>query len=402
MQSMRQRATALAVSSALALGALTITAELGRALPTTTQPTLVLDHLIRTSPFVGSSVSVRDNEGSAYVPSDDALWMVDDNGNSAYEIDRVTGALRRRITESAFASAPRLGVGTAAGSGRDGDLESLAYDANADVLYAQSGSTGGSPTMFRLARDGSHHFQVESWQPLASEYTAAGWRLADGRLYLANGSTIRTYDYATNALGSSFSISGLSNIFGIDFDDASGDLVAVTKSETLVRASVSTRTILTGWNLDLTGFGIRDSRAVEVIGNQLFVSDGLDTRASSDPMNHAIFVLDVGPRSVAVHLSSSESTRANELVDVFGATSSADLLAKGVLLLAYLNALDPSPTPTPVALDPPGTDVTRSVTWNATDLPLLEAVKSRWSQSDEGAHRLGFYLLSYLAAISGQ
>ena len=58
----------------------------------------------------GSSASVRDNEGSAYVARDDSLWMVDDNSNSAYEIDRSTGALRRRISESEFAGAPRLGV----------------------------------------------------------------------------------------------------------------------------------------------------------------------------------------------------------------------------------------------------------------------------------------------------
>src|SRR5205085_4690629 len=179
----------------------------------------------------------------AYVANDDALWMVDYNSNSAYEIDRSTGALRRRITEGAFANAPRLGVGTAAGSGRDGDLEAIAYDANNDVLYMESGSTGGSPTIFRLVRDGSGAFQVDSWQPLASEYTAAGWRLADSRLYLANSSTIRTYDYVANALGSSFSISGLSGIFGIDFDDRSGDLVAVTSSERLVRASMTSQTI---------------------------------------------------------------------------------------------------------------------------------------------------------------
>ena len=70
-------------------------------------------------------------------------------------------------------------------------------------------------------------------------------------------------------------------------------------------------------------------------------------------------------------------------------------------LLAFLNALDPSPTPTPVTIDPPGHDVTRTVTWSATDLPLLEAVKTRWVQDDEGAHRLGFYLLSFLTALSG-
>ena len=77
---------------------------------------------------------------------------------------------------------------------------------------------------------------------------------------------------------------------------------------------MSTHTIISGWDVDLTGFGVRDSRGVEVIGNQLFVSDGLDTRSSSDPMNHAIFVFDVGPRSVPVRLSSADASRAAQLV----------------------------------------------------------------------------------------
>ena len=397
----RRRCAASLLGVLVVLGTCASVATPAPALPTTTQPRLVLDHLIRTSPFVGSGVSIRDNEGSAYVAPDDALWIVDDNSNSAYEIDRATGALRRRIVESAFANAPRLGVGTSAGSGRDGDLESAAYDATADVLYMESGSTGGSPTMFRLRRDGSGQFQVESWQPLPSEFTGAGWRLADGRLYLADNSTIRSYDYATNTLGSTFSISGLSKIYGLDFDDATGDLVAVNNSQHVVRASMSTHTILSGWNLDLSGFGVRDSRGVEVIGNQLYVSDGLDTRSASDPMNHAVFVFDVGPRSVAVRLSSADAHRAAQLVTQFGLANQAELLHNGVGLLAFLNALAPSPTPTPAPLEPPGTDVTRTVHWTATDLPLLEAVKTRWAQDDEGAHRLGFYLMSFLAALSG-
>jgi hypothetical protein len=401
MDRIRTRVVASMIGAVLAVGTLATVAAPVRALPTTSQPQLVLDRLIRTSPFVGSSVSIRDNEGSAYVARDDALWIADDNSNSAYEIDRSTGALRRRITESAFAGAPQLGVGTAAGSSRDGDLEAVAYDANADVLYMESGSTGGSPTMFRLARDGSGRLQVESWQPLSAEYTAAGWRSADGRLYLANGSTIRTYDYGTNTLGSSFSVSGLTGIFGIDFDDQSGDLVAVNTNQRLFRASMTSRTILTGWDIDLTGFGIEDSRAVEVVGNQLFVSDGLDTRSSGDPKNHAVFVLDVGPRSVAVRLSGSEATRAAQLVTVFNAASVDDLLAKGVGLLAFLNALAPSPNPTPANLDPPAHDVTRTITWNAPGLPNLEGVKVRWVVNDEDAHRLGFYLMSFLAALGG-
>ncbi len=371
------------------------------ALPTTTTPELALNRLIRTSPFVGSSVRVRDNEGSAYVARDDSLWMVDDNSDAAYEINRSTGALKRVISQSTFAGAPRLGVGTTAGSSRTEDLEAVAYDANADVLYAFCGSTSATPTVFRLARDASGSLQVESWQPLASEHTGAGWRLADGQLYVANGATIQTLDYATGALGPGFSVPGLTHIFGIDFDDASGDLLAVNSSERLVRASMTTHTILAGWSIDLTPFGIADSRAVEVIGEQLFISDGLDTRAANDPMNHAIFVFDVGPRSVTVHWTSEDIARIDQLVTYYSQGTRDGLVQFGIQVLAFLNAVDPQPQPTPIVLPPPTGTVVQTVAFAASKLATLDTVKARWVENDEDAQRLGFAVLSFIAALNG-
>ena len=177
---------------------------------------------------------------------------------------------------------------------RTEDLEALAYDAHADVLYAFSGSTSATPTAFRLARDGNDQFQVQSWQPLPSEWTGAGWRAADGLTYVADGSTIRSYDFARNTFGPAFSIPGLGRIFGLDFDNVTGDLLAVNTAERLWRASMGTRRLRPGWNgISLTGLGLLDTRAVEVIGRQVFVSDGADSRGSSDPMNHAVFVIGV-------------------------------------------------------------------------------------------------------------
>ena len=246
---------------------------------------------------------MQDNEGSAYVAGDDSLWMASDNDDALFEVNRTTGALRRKVAQAAFINAPRFGVGGAAGQSRTEDLEALAYDANADVIYAFSGSTSATPTAFRLTRDANHQFQVQSWQPLPSEWTGAGWRAADGLTYVANGSTIRTYDFVTNTFGPSFSISGLSKIYGLDFDDVTGDLLAVNNKQRLYRASMTTRTLLTGWNgISLTSFGLLDTRAVEVIGEQVLVTDGADSsaRPHSDPMSHAVFVLDVtGPGGTA-------------------------------------------------------------------------------------------------------
>ncbi len=82
-----------------------------------------------------------------------------------------------------------------------------------------------------------------------------------------------------------------------------GDLLAVNSSERLYRASMTTRTILPGWNgISLTSFGLLDTRAVEVVGEQLLVTDGADSsvRPHTDPMSHAVFVLDVsGPAGPA-------------------------------------------------------------------------------------------------------
>ena len=305
------------------------------------------------------------------------------------------------ISEPTFASVPRLGVGTPATSARDGDLEAVVYDANADALYMFSGSTSSTPTVYRLVRDASHTFQIESWQPLPTEHTGAGWRLADGKLYVANGATIQTLDYATAALGSPFSISGLTHIFGVDFDDASGDLLAVNGSEHLVRASMTTHTILPGWNIDLTPFGIADSRVVEVIGEQVFISDGLDTRAATDPMNHAIFVFDVGPRQVTVHWTPQESARIDQLVTYYSQGNRAALVQFGIQVLAYLNAVDPQTNPTPIVLPPPTGSVSQTVTWPAARLGMLDTVKARWAENDEDAHRLGFDVLSFIAALNG-
>ena len=272
-----------------------------QALTSPTHPVLSLNHLIRTSPFQGSSTRVFDNEGSAYVAGDDALWMADDQSDALFEVDRTTGALRRRIPQSAFIDAPLLGGVDSAGLTRNEDLEALAYDANADVLYAFSGSTppaGGTsdPTVYRLTRDGNEQFQVESWQALPSEWPGAAWRLADGLTYVAKDRTIRTYDYPTNTFGAPFEIPGLTKISGLDFDDVTGDLLAVNNKERLYRASMSTRTLREGWEgISLTGLGLLDTRAVEVIGEQVLISDGADANARprTDPMSHAVFVLDV-------------------------------------------------------------------------------------------------------------
>jgi PKD repeat protein len=272
------------------------------ALPDTSAPQLVLNHTIRTTPFNGSTVSAKDDEGSAYVPSDNSLWLADDDGRSIYEVNAATGALKRSIGRAAFEAVPRLGGGASAGVNRDRDLESLAYDAATDTLYVFSGSCCNStvlPTVFRLKRQGSS-LQLDSYQPLpaGSDFTAAAWNPADGKLYVGVSKNVNSYTYASDTVGPTFQISGLSGILGMSFSADGSDMFVARSQTRLSRVDWATRTLVPGWTFDVSSFGMLDTRAVEVVNDQFWVSDGYDFRSAGDPLAHAVFVLDVvGPTS---------------------------------------------------------------------------------------------------------
>ena len=256
--------------------------------------TISLERTIRTTPFTGTAISMKDHEGSAFVPVDNSLWLADDNGDALFEVNPTTGALKRRIPQADFNSAPRFGGGPQAGANRTEDFESLAYDVNSDTLYLFSGPCCSSsllPTAFRLTRKNGT-LQVTDWQPLAStaDFTGAAWNPGDDKVYVGKGRMFRSFDYATTAQGPTFSVTGVSGITGMDFSASSADLFITNSNERLIRINWGTRTIVSGWNFDLTPFGMRDSRAVALIGGRYFVSDGADSRASGDPLKYAVFV----------------------------------------------------------------------------------------------------------------
>ena len=270
------------------------------SLPDSSSPELKLARTIRTSPFAGSSISIKDGEGSAYVPKDNSLWLADDNGHAVYEINPTTGALKQKISGSSFEAAPKLGGGSQAGANRDRDIEAMAYDEATDSLYVFSGPCCQSsvlPTAFRLKRGSGGVFKVESYQPLASgsDYTAAGWNKADGKVYVGVGGQLRSYDYATNTASSTFHVTGLTGILGMSFSATGADLYVVNNAEKLYRVNWATKKLVAGWTFSLTGFNVKDSRAVELINDQFYVLDGYDGRSSGDPLRHAVFVFDVLP-----------------------------------------------------------------------------------------------------------
>jgi hypothetical protein len=260
----------------------------------TTSPTLQLARTIKTDPFVSSSISMKDAEGSAYVPQDNSLWLVDDNGRAIYEVNPSTGDLKTMIGGQAFESTPKFGGGPVAGGNRDRDMESMAYDASTDSLYVFSGRCCDNsvlPTVFRLTRV-SGHFRLDSYQPLAagSDYTASAWNPIDKKIYVGVRKELRTYDFVSNVAGPIFRVPNLLGILGLGFSPDGADLWVARHDAVVSRVDWSSKTLVAGWTFTMTSFGLRDSRAVEMINGQLYVLDGYDGRSKGDPLRHALYV----------------------------------------------------------------------------------------------------------------
>ena len=311
------------VAGLMVAGVPLATSTMAQALPNTNAPVLSLNRTIRTTPFVGTSSSTRDGEGAAFVPNDpahpniggtDSLWLAEDNGRAVWEINPYTGALKSSIQASTwqatkqYSTSTGTGSGSSAGSNRDPDIESMAYDKINDTLYAFNGKCCSSsvlPTSYRLKRGAGSTFHPEAWQalPSGSDYTASAWHPGDHKIYVGVGSNIRTYDFPTNASGSTFSVSGLSGIYGMSFSDDGNELYVARSSVKLSVVDWTAKTLKPNWTFTLTSFGMKDSRAVELINDQFYVYDGYDGRSSSDPLRYAVFVFDVccgsGNRPVA-------------------------------------------------------------------------------------------------------
>ena len=71
------------------------------------------------------------------------------------------------------------------------------------------------------------------------------------------------------------------------------DLFLTTKAQKLRRVRWATKRLVPGWTFDLTPFGIRDGRAVELIGGRSYVLDGYDGRSDADRRKYAVYVFDV-------------------------------------------------------------------------------------------------------------
>jgi len=108
--------------------------------------------------------------------------------------------------------------------------------------------------------------------------------LDDEQLYVSAGSGLRSYDYANNTVGDAFTISNLSGMLGMTFSADETDLFVVRSRTRLSRVDWAEKALVPGWTFDLAEFGLRDTRAVELINDEFWISDGYDFRAAGDPL----------------------------------------------------------------------------------------------------------------------
>lgn len=266
-----------------------------------TGPSVTLVRTIRTTPLQGSSVSMRDHEGAAYVPRDNSLWLADDERRRLYEVNARTGALRRMVTAKMLAQAKRFRGTRTAGRARTRDLEGLAYDARTDRLYAFNGSDcapstascwwPSRPSAILLTRVGGR-LRPTSFQPLPpkTQVTGAAWHPGRGKLFVVTDSALRRYLYRRNNLGPALPLPSPKPVLGATFT-YNGRAILVTHGDSASVSRLSWPGRSLRWTTGLSRVGIRDARGVVLVGRRLFVSDGYDDRRTGSPLSYAVFVL---------------------------------------------------------------------------------------------------------------
>ena len=326
MKDVRNRLYAVALAGSLSLTALGAIGTPAHALPIPAPviPQLTFDHTFLSRPWPkdgtanGSGVNANDVEGIGSVAPDHSLWIADDNRDRIYQLAE-NGSYKGQITAAAFQLAPAVGdltiaAGTLPDATRTDDFESIVYDPDHDVLYVTSGNCCNAPagqppyhpTVYKLTRVAGA-FSPTSWQalPEGEDPTAAGWRPGTG-MYFGKGSKIKTYDYATNQLGSPISLPvsaavGI-DIVGIDFTDADTAFVTTAtpntaagrttldSTSTIRRFDTATWAEVTNWKFALKGIGgtdpltttddgMIDGRDLAIIGgsqDKFVVTDGYD------------------------------------------------------------------------------------------------------------------------------
>lgn len=348
MKRVRTRLSVIAAVAAVGLGSLVAGAP-AVALSNPTIPALAYAGQITSHPWASSGFNASDIEGLGYVAGDSSMWVADDNADSLWEISSSSGAYKTRLRGGNpasnaknidFITATQVGTGLTCGQAIDGaivgdtanfeclsrtdDFESVVYDSGADVLYLTSGGCCSAalpanypkhPTVWKLTRQGGHFTPIQ-WQALgeSEDPTAAGWRPGFG-MYVGKSNTIKTYDFATNTLGTAKTLP-VSDVVGIAFSDANTAFITTATPNTASGRTTATsdstvhKFTISGssWTEDLNWrfplknigagnandpltAGMIDARDLAIVGDTFWVSDGYDSRPGGD---HPIYKYTVG------------------------------------------------------------------------------------------------------------
>ena len=358
----------LAATLVVGVGVLAETGTASAAIPVHPNPGLQLVRSIKTNPFVGSTVKPRDAEGLAYVPRDNSIWLADDNASVLYEINASTGRLKRTITQAQLAAAVRVGGSDTAGTNTANDFEALAYDKVNDVLYVFAGkccTPDIRAAAFRLTRRAGRRLQVESFQPFTAPLDDfSGAAAVNGQVWTALGQVLYRYDYATNTFSDNFTLSGIGARFdGMGFSPDGTDLWVVNNSDFLHRVNWSTRTVYPNHSFSMAAAGITDARAVEVVGNKLFICDGYDFHPVDSPDRFAIKVYKLVNLAAATTAQASVATAPPPVV------TNAESVPPPETAVGATPSSEPAPDPVPVP-DVPNVDATNET--STTGLPVVD------------------------------
>ncbi len=308
-----KRSTAVAVLSASILvstGGVDVQSA-HAAPPTGGQMALQPIGTIQTSPFLGVSPPVRpgDIEDLAYDPVRKSLWMPDDSKSRLYEVEFGTngafesGRLLSTITRDQLAAAPQyLNPGVLAGTIHAADLEAMAYDPIADVMYAFAGPccTGlQKPAVFRLNRPGGPGtaLKVLDFQELTDpihDFSGVGVVVNGGvaEIWAGYQHNLYRYHYVAEGLhpANSFEAASvalplyqLGYINGVSFSDDGKQVWVTTDNERIIRYAwpvpqgfPNNQAAPTNDQMDPRVLGIPDTRAIALVGSKLAVADGYD------------------------------------------------------------------------------------------------------------------------------
>ena len=202
-----------------------------------------------------------------------------------------------------------------AGTNTASDFEALAYDKVNDVLYVFAGKCCTTSTSAPRP-SASPAVPVAASRSSRSNRSAAPARRLQRRAPPCKASCgrrsarcIYRYDYATNTFSDSFTLSGVPGTFdGMGFSPDGADLWVVNNSDNLYRVNWSTRTVYPNHVFNMAAVGITDSRAVEVVGNKLFICDGYDFHPVDSPDRFAIKVYKLVNLAAAMTAEASIAT----------------------------------------------------------------------------------------------